>query len=30
MLTKRASDPTSVLATYRKIRLGRHPVRDEE
>ena len=29
MLTKRASDPASVLATYREI-LGQHPVRDEE
>jgi hypothetical protein len=30
MLTKRAPDPTSVLATYQEIRSGRHPVRDEE
>jgi hypothetical protein len=30
MLIKRAPDPTRVLATYREIRLGRHPVRDEE
>ena len=30
MLIKRAPDATSVLATYQEIRLGRHPVRDEE
>jgi hypothetical protein len=30
MLLKRAPDATSVLATYQEIRLGRHPVRDEE
>jgi hypothetical protein len=30
MLLKRAPDVTSVLATYQEIRLGRHPVRDEE
>src|SRR5882724_6753815 len=30
MLTKRAPDPTSILTTYREIRLGRHPVQDEE
>jgi hypothetical protein len=30
MLTKRAPDPGGVLATYRKILRGRHPVRDEE
>ena len=30
MLIKRAPDATRVLATYREIRLGRHPIRDEE
>ena len=30
MLIKRAPDATSALATYQEIRLGRHPIRDEE
>jgi AAA-like domain/WD domain, G-beta repeat len=30
MLTKRAPSPMSVLATYREIHSGRHPVHDEE
>lgn len=30
MLTKRAPDKVAVLSVYRKIRLGKHPVPDEE